>query len=114
MSATVWAIQILLAAVFLAHGWLFIAPPARAAARMNESLPRWFQVFLGVAEVLAALGLTLPSVTGILPWLTSWAAAGVMLVALSASIVHLRRGEFRSTVVTLLLLAMAAFVVYAR
>lgn len=113
MNVTLWVVQLLLALAFLAHGWLFLAPPARAAARMNESLPRWSQVFLGVAEVLAAIGLTLPSLTGILPWLASWAAAGAMLVTLSATALHLKRQEFRSTVVTLVLFAMAAFVVYA-
>ena len=36
---------------------------------MNASLPRWFQVSLGVAEVLAAVGLTLPGLTRVMPWL---------------------------------------------
>jgi uncharacterized membrane protein YphA (DoxX/SURF4 family) len=58
-----------IAVAFLAHGWLFLMPPAHLVEQMNASLPRWFQLFLGVAEVLAAVGLTLPGLTRILPWL---------------------------------------------
>ena len=39
---------------------------------MNESLPRWFQLFLGVAEVAAAVGLSLPRLTDVKPWLVAY------------------------------------------
>jgi hypothetical protein len=71
-------------------------------------------VFLGVAEVLAAVGLTLPGATRILPWLVPSAAAGVMFVMISATIWHVARGEFSSAVITAVLLAMATFTAYAR
>ena len=67
MNIALWVVQVLLAVAFLAHGWLFLAPPPEIADQMNASLPRWFQLFLGVAEVLAAVGLTLPGLTRILP-----------------------------------------------
>ncbi len=60
MNILLWVLQVLLALVFFAHGLLFLFPPAAMVEQMNASLPRWFQLFLGVAEVLAALGLTLP------------------------------------------------------
>ena len=69
MNIVLWVVQVLLALAFFAHGWLFLFPPAAVAEQMNASLPRWFQLFLGVAEVLAAVGLTLPGVTRIMPWL---------------------------------------------
>ena len=69
MNSVLWVVQLLLAAAFLAHGWLFLSPPPDIAVQMNASLPRWFSLFLGVAEVLAAVGLTLPGLTRILPWL---------------------------------------------
>jgi hypothetical protein len=109
-----WVLQVLLAAAFLAHGWLFLWPPPEIAVQMNASLPRWFQVFLGIAEVLAAVGLTLPGLTRILPWLVTWAAAGIMIVTVSATAWHVVRGEISSAAVTLLLLAMATFVAYMR
>src|SRR5687768_8199802 len=110
MNITLWIVQALLAVAFLAHGWLFLAPPPEIAVQMDANLPRWFQLFLGVAEVLAAVGLTLPGLTRILPWLVSWAAAGVMIVTVSATIFHLARGETSSAATTLVLLAMATFV----
>ena len=89
-------------------------PPAELVDQMNASLPRWFQVFLGVAEVLAAVGLILPGMTRILPWLVTWAAGGIMIVMVSATVYHLVRRELMSAAITLALLAMAAFVAYMR
>ena len=114
MNVVLWILQVLLALAFLAHGWLFLAPPPEIAAKMNETLPRWFQLFLGVAEILAGVGLTLPGITKIKPWLVVWAAGGIMIVMVAATVFHVMRGEISSAVVTLVLLAMASFVAYMR
>ena len=114
MNILLWVLQALLAIAFFAHGWLFLSPPAELVDQMNASLPRWFQLFLGVAEVLAAIGLTLPGLTRILPWLVICAAAGIMIVMVSATAFHLMRSEFSSAAITLMLLAMATFVAYMR
>jgi len=114
MNIVLWIFQILLAIAFLAHGWLFLMPPAELVDEMNAALPRWFQLFLGVAEVLAAIGLTLPGLTRILPWLVTWAAGGIIIVLVSATVYHLTRGELSSAAITLVLLAMATFVAYMR
>jgi uncharacterized membrane protein YphA (DoxX/SURF4 family) len=114
MNIALWVLQVLLAAAFFAHGWLFLSPPPEVAQQMNATLPRWFQLFLSVAEVLAAVGLTLPGLTRIMPWLVVWAAGGVMIVTASATAFHLMRGELSSAAITLLLLAMATFVAYMR
>jgi hypothetical protein len=114
MNIMLWVLQVLLAAAFLAHGWLFLTPPPEIAVLMNASLPRWFQVFLGIAEVMAAVGLTLPGITRIQPRLVAWAACGVGIVTASATAYHLVRGEVSSAATTLVLLAMAAFVAYMR
>jgi uncharacterized membrane protein YphA (DoxX/SURF4 family) len=113
-TALLWTIQGLLALVFLAHGLLLLVPPAEIAQQMNAALPRWFWIFLGVAEILAAIGLTLPGLTGIHPELASWAAVGIMIVMISATVYHVRRGELSSAVVTVVLLAMGTFVARAR
>lgn len=114
MNIVLWVLQVLLAIAFFAHGWLLLIPPAELVDQMNASLPRWFQVFLGVAEVLAAVGLTLPGLTRILPYLVTWAAGGIVIVMVSATVLHLARGETSSAAITLVLLAMAAFVAYMR
>jgi hypothetical protein len=114
MNIVLWVLQVLLALAFFAHGLMFLFPPPDIAALMNASLPRWFQLFLGVAEVLAAVGLTLPGLTRILPWLVIWAAVGIMIVTVSATVYHLARGELSSSAITLLLFAMATFLAYMR
>jgi putative oxidoreductase len=114
MTILIWVLQVLLALAFLAHGWMLLFPPASIVDQMNASLPRWFQLFLGVAEVLAAVGLTLPGATRIQPWLVSWAAAGVMIVMVCATAFHLMRGELSSAAITAVLLAIATFIAYMR
>ena len=114
MNIVVWVLQVLLAIAFFAHGWLFLSPPAEFVEQMNASLPRWFQLFLGITEVLAGLGLTLPGLTRIQPFWTIWAAIGVSIVTVSATVFHLVRGEISSAVITLVLTAIAVFVAYAR
>ena len=114
MNKLLWTLQVLLAFAFLAHGIMLIAPPPEIALQMDKFLPRWFQLFLGVAEVLAAIGLTMPGVTRIRPWLVSAAAVGVMIVMLSASVLHVVRGEIGSAVTTFVLLLIAGFVAHGR
>src|SRR5205085_11293988 len=100
MNVLLWILQVLLAAAFLAHGWLRRAPPPAVAVQMNAILPRWFQIFIGVSEVLAAIGLTLPGLTRVRPGLVSAAAAGLMIVMISATVFHFRRGEVSSGLTT--------------
>ena len=114
MNIVLWVLQVLLAVAFFAHGLLFLFPPADIVEQMNASLPRWFQLSLGVAEILAAVGLTLPGMTRILPWLVTWAAAGIMIVMVSATVWHIARAEWSSAVITFVLLGMATYVAYMR
>ena len=60
MNLVLWILQVLLAAAFFAHGWIMLAPSPEIAAQMNAMLPGWFSLFIGVSEVLAAIGLTCP------------------------------------------------------
>jgi len=114
MNVALWVLQVVLAVAFLAHGWIFLFPPAHLVALMNASISPAFRIFLGVAEVLAAIGLILPGVTRVLPWLVPCAAAGLMVVMVGATSLHAARGEVRSAVTTAVLLVMATFVAYMR
>ena len=113
MNITLWVLQVLLAVAFFAHGLLFLFPPADMLVLMKP-IPPAFRLFLGVAEVLAAVGLTLPGVARILPWLISCAAAGVMIIMIGATIFHTVRGEVSSAITTVVLLVIATFVAYMR
>jgi putative oxidoreductase len=114
MNILLWVLQVLLALAFLAHGWMFLFPPEAIVAQMNASLPRWFQLFLGVAEVLAAIGLILPGLTRIKPWLVPCAALGIMIVLSSATVYHLIRGEISSAIITLVMFVLATALAYLR
>lgn len=114
MNIVLWILQVLLAAVFLAHGVMFLAPSPEMAEMMNQQLNPTFRLFLGVAEVLAGIGLILPGVTRILPWLVPMAAAGLMIVMGSAAVLHLVRGETSSVITSTILFALVTFVAYMR
>ena len=114
MGILLWILQLFLAVAFFAHGLLMLFPPAAIADQMNATLPRWFQLFIGISELMAAVGLTLPGITRIQPWLVPLASAGLVIVMISATIFHLARGEVSSAATTAVLLVMAAFVAYMR
>ena len=116
MNTILWISQILLALMFLLHGRLMLSPPASPARGMAYilALPPGFRRFIGVAEILAAVGLTLPGLTNILSWITPWAAAGVVIVMISAVIFHIPRREYPNGILNLVFLALAIFVAYGR
>ena len=114
MNIALWILQVLLAAYFLWHGWLFVAPPAEFVEMMNASIDPGFRIFVGVAELLAAAGLILPGVTRILPWLIPLAAAGLMIVTVSATILHLSRGEIGSAISAAVFFVLVTLVAYMR
>lgn len=114
MNIALWVLQFMLALAFLAHGWMFLSPPPELIDQMNASIAPAFRLFIGVAEVLAAIGLTLPGMTRVLPGLVPAAAAGLVIVMISATIFHVARAEYTSAAMTFLLLVLAAFVAYMR
>ncbi|HLF26846.1 MAG TPA: DoxX family protein [Anaerolineae bacterium] len=122
MNIVLWILQVLLAVNFLLHGRLMLVPPTLQAAPASRAsgmayiwaIPPGFRRFIGVAEVLAAIGLILPGLTHILPWLTPLAATGLVIVMISAVIFHVRRREYSNIVFNLVLFALVAFVAYGR
>lgn len=115
MNIVLWIVQILLALAFLAAGAMKATQP-KARLATNDQM-KWVEDFsenniklIGLAEVLGALGLVLPQWTGILPWLTPLAAAGLAVLMIGAAATHLRRKEpFIPTVVLGVLAALVAF-----
>jgi hypothetical protein len=71
--------------------------------------------FVGTVEVLGALGLILPLVTGILPWLTVLAAIGLTLIQLLAIFKeHLPKKEYEVIPLNIVLLTLSMLVVIER
>jgi hypothetical protein len=119
MNLILWIAAALLAAVFLlagathAFGSLERLAKDRRTAWVRD-LPAGVVRFIGVSELLGALGLLLPAITKILPQLTVLAAAGLGSVMLCALVFHLARREFTAVPVVTILLALAALVAYGR
>lgn len=114
LNITLWVLQALVALAFLAHGWLYLRPPAEMVEQMNAAINPSFRIFIGAAEVLAAIGLIVPGFTRVMPRLVPAAAAGLMMVMISATVFHVSRSEMSSAAVTAALSALVSFVAYAR
>ncbi|GAA4228717.1 putative membrane protein YphA (DoxX/SURF4 family) [Streptosporangium album] len=117
MNVALWIAQGLLAAAFLFGGLTKATQPRE---KLAGNMP-WVQDFsdgqvkaIGTVEVLAAIGLIAPAVTGILPVLTPLAAVGLVITMIAAAVVHARRGEYPGIAVNVVLLALAAFVAWGR
>jgi len=115
MHRTLWVVQWFLA-LFLglasAVPKLFIPP--ELLPPMPIPLPMAFIVFIGVAELLGALGLVLPGLTGIRPGLTPLAAAGLSLITVGATVYQLAAGEPGNAVFAIVIGLLCAFVAYGR
>jgi hypothetical protein len=114
MNITLWILQVLLAGIFAAHGWLLVSPPPELLPIINEEMGVAFRLILGSAEMLGAVGILLPGITRILPRLTEVSAASFAFVSVSATVWHVVRGETSSALVTAALLLVTAFVAYGR
>ncbi len=114
MDIAIWIAQVALAIGFAAAGVNHIIGNTRgqaAMAWMNDLAP-WQRVGIGALEVLGAVGLILPAVTGIASWLVWLAALAVLMVA--ALIFHLFRSELPNLIPNAVLGAVAAFVFIGR
>jgi hypothetical protein len=115
MNTFLWVAQVMLAFAFLAHALLFLFPPEAVRKIKNQSpFSTRFLQSIYVAELLAAPGLTLPGLTGILTWLTPLTATGLAIIMGGATVFHLSRIEIPPALVTAVLLALAVLVAYAR
>ena len=117
LHISLWIAQVLLAAMFLMSGFMKVSQPIDQLSKMlpwtaqvSEGLVR----FIGVAEILGALGLILPSLLRIQPKLTPIAAVGLTLVMLFAAAFHISRGETPAIGMNFVLIALAAFVAWGR
>jgi hypothetical protein len=113
-----WAAQVLLALAFGGAGFIkLFTPVADLGAMMNwvTVTPEWLVRFIGAVELLGALGMILPAVTRILPWLTPLAALGFAVIQVLAIGTHASLGETAMTLpVNVALLALSLFVAWGR
>ena len=111
MNTALWICQGLLAGLFLLTGTLKLVLPASKVRPLAPAcFPLAFLRGLGAVELLGAVGVILPTVTGCWLVLTPMAATGLSVVLASAVAVHAQRREY-ATVPFLLLMLVGAMVV---
>jgi uncharacterized membrane protein YphA (DoxX/SURF4 family) len=97
MNLALWIVQGILACLFIAAGGMKLFAYQKYRAMLEKGGPvgltHGFFTFLGIAELAGAAGVVLPMALNIAPWLTVWAAAGMAVIMLSASVFHIRRRE---------------------
>lgn len=111
-----WAAAGLLAVAYLMAGGMKATQPIdKLAGQMKwpADFPRLTR-FVGVSELLGAIGLILPLLTGVLAWLTPLAALCLVAVQVLAIGFHVMRKEPQILPANLILLALAAFVAWGR
>ena len=113
MGYALWIVQALLAAVFLCAGGAKLVLPLDKLTG-PVAVPGWFLRFIGVCEVLGAIGLILPGLLRIRPGLTPLAAAGLVIIMIGATVISLIGGEITAALVSVVVGLLAAFVAYGR
>ena len=116
-GVALWVAQIVLFMVFAATGIAKVAVPIERLAPLMAwvtDMPPTVVRLIGVAELLGALGVLLPTVTRVHPKLSSLAALGLAIVMVLAVPVHLVAGELTRALVPFAIGALAAFVALGR
>src|SRR6185369_13675243 len=118
LNVALWIIQGLLAALFLFAGSTKLIIPIEVLTSMGSpnqiALPGWFIRFIGVSEVLGAIGLILPRLLRIRPQLTALAAQGLVIIMIGATALTWVADGFAAAVFPMIVGLLAGFVAYGR
>jgi hypothetical protein len=118
MNTAIWVGQVVLALTFLASGANKVLRPRLALQPQLpyvEDLSDVQVKTIGGLELLAVIGLILPSVLNVAPVLSAAAVGGLVLLMIGAISTHIRRGEADSRLlVNVVLLVLAVAVAWAR
>ena len=118
MHAIFWILQIILAVKFASVAYTHALHPDQA--KMERGMQRLgaaarpLLACIALCSLLGALALILPAATGVMTWLTTWAAALLALFMLAAIGFHVVCRENPKVAVGLILAGLAALVAYGR
>ena len=117
MNTALWIVQGILAAMFLMAGFMkSTTPKEKLALKMpwaNDYSAGTVKL-IGITQLMAAIGLIIPMLTGIAQLLTPLAATGLCVTMILAIMYHYRKNEMKAIGTNVALFLLAAFVVYGR
>jgi uncharacterized membrane protein YphA (DoxX/SURF4 family) len=117
LHVTLWILQAILAGMFVMGGFMKTFTPIEELSitmPWAKDIPPLLTRFIGISQILAALGLILPSALKIAPRLTVWAASGLALIMLLALLFHINRGEMSALPTNIALGLLAVFIAWGR
>jgi uncharacterized membrane protein len=117
MNVSLWIVQAILAALFAMSGLVkFLQPKDKLTGRYPwmQDFSQATVRFIGVMELLGAIGLIVPAATGIVSVLTPIAATGLAVMMVLAAGTHIRRKEPSGVVVSAILFALTALLAWGR
>jgi len=115
MTYVLWIVQVLLSLTFLFAGSTkFIMTVEQMNSMAKIPLPGWFIHFIGICEILGAIGLILPWLLGIKPKLTPLAACGLVIIMIGAVTLTVAGGDILQALFPLIVGLLAAFVAWGR
>jgi len=117
MEIGLWIVQVSLLGIYGAYGIYKTFFTARAKEKMSWAKDRTenFIRFVGIAELLGAIGVVFPMLLGVLPWLTVFAAIGLTLIRIFAIFTeHKPKKEYRVLPLNLYFMTMSIFVLIGR
>jgi uncharacterized membrane protein YphA (DoxX/SURF4 family) len=108
-----WVLQALLAALFVFAGTAkLMMDPVELAAQSHMSAT--FLHFISVCELLGAIGLIVPLLTGIAPKLTPLAAGGLIVIMVGATVLTVQQQPLITALFPLMTGVLLAIVLYGR
>jgi hypothetical protein len=113
MTYALWIVQALLALLFLFAGASKFIMSIEEMTK-DIQLPGAFLRFIGATEILGAIGLIVPSLLRIRPWLTPLAAAGLAIIMIGATVLSVMIGGVVLALMPFVVGLLAAFVAYGR
>ena len=115
-NRVLWILQWLFGLYFIALGMMHFVVPEGLPAQLGwmYDLSDSLHIAAGIAEILGGIGLILPSVTRIQPWLTPLAALGLIAVMVGAIVWHLGRDEFVNLGINVINIVALAYIAYGR
>ena len=113
LNVSLWVLQVLLAMLFMFAGVMKFVMSIEEMTK-QIALPGWFLHFIGIAEILGAIGLVLPGILRIRTGLTPLAAAALVGIMIGATAVNLKTGQRGAALTTVILGLLLAFVAYKR